>query len=917
MSIPVTLAEALIDSQADVRVLIVAPSPLNDPTRLPPEPEIREAFEALDSLRVSADVFRLYPPTFSELRATIAFGGFHVVHVATHGGSGTLEFENEDGTAVSIPHQDFARIFADAGECLIILNGCDTEGLGDLLVRTAPQATVVSIAGAIPRADAHTMIRTMFRSLFTGATPEQAAANSAAEIRRVPSGVQIDWFVRARGLDATKAIFRAMTKGSHRPRFYKCDPATNMPQRAPVLFDREKETLRIYSALFRADSDTPIAGIVGITGTGKTALVRSFAARYGWRFPDGINYFSLDENFSLDAVASPFGWRLDARQPAAVVGELVSRLAGMRCLLIFDDLDDGSPRVVRDLVGMLSSWDTALGGRAIVIAQTYRAEFEGIIGANWTAVGRLPVDAACELVMSCLGGAEQARRTLGDDVVDAADMCFGHPRTIESTATLLRLGHSWTDLRGDLEQLSENGPISTNSRMIGEVIARLERGHPIVRDLLDALAVFSGSCREAVWRTVTASACVLDGAVDRVISDGLAELNFARLVERQDVSGESRCYLHPLVIAYLRPRHRVLSRAKQSTYLRSHLREQVRLAREAPDYLVTEARNIRRALQLAAEFELWQETVGFCLAVVGDRDHSMIKRGPWTLARELIDFGLFAARQLGDEDTLLQLHLTSGSVAYRLTFFNDATDAFDEAIALARASGAQRPLLQAMRAKGQVAYRIGDFAQAEEIYRGALETTVKLDALAVADIEHQLGKILYRQGRLDEARDVFIRVRASRACRADGPGGQRELAKSVHELARVEHAAGHVVLARNLYLKALGMERAADDPVSEQATLFQLGRLAVEQGEVAVGRGYFEQSARISEKLSDSVWLAHAAFGRALVGYADNDAADATTHARKALTLSRLLKIGLSSEIEKWMATAGLEVPPGESEGPA
>jgi tetratricopeptide (TPR) repeat protein len=906
MSNPVTLAEALIVSHADVRVLIAAPSPLNDPARLSPEPEIREVFEALDSVRASADVFRLYPATLSELRAAIAFGGFDVVHVATHGGAGALEFEKEDGTATSVPHRDFVDIFTSVEGCLLILNGCDTEGLGDLMVRTVPQLTAMSIAGDIPRTEAHTIVRTIFRSLFTGTTPEQAAANSVAEVQRAPSHITPDRFVRARGDRATEAIFRAVSVGSRRPTFYKCEPVTNMPRRTPVLFDRESEILWIYSVLFRVDSDTPTVGVSGITGTGKTALVRSFAGRYGWRFPDGIYYFSLDENFTAHAVTLPFGWSVDSVPPAVIASEVANRLAGKRCLLIFDDLDDGSPTAIRDLVTILSSWDTGLGGRAIVIAQTYRPEFEDIVGANWTTVGRLPVEAACELVKTCLGGAERARRALGNDLTDVVDLCFGHPRTIESTASLLRLGHPWADLRDDLEQLNEHGPISANSRVLGGVIARLERSHPVVQDLLDALSVFSGTCREVVWRRVTASVSAAGEAVDRSISDGLAELNFACLIERQDVNGESRCYLHPLVLGYLQSRHRGLSREKQINYVRSHLREQRRLVREVPDYASTEARNVRRVLYLAAEFQLWSETVAFCLAVVGARDQPMIKRGPWTLAREIVLVGVASARQLNDEAALLQLLISHGTVAYRLTLFDEATEAFDEAVTVAERAGARRALLQAVRAKGQVAYRVGDFRRAKEIYQDALGLTADLDALAVADIEHQLGKILYRQGNLEEARAVFTRVRASRA----NGGDQRELAKSVHELGRVEHAAGQVGLAQTLYEEALGLERASEDPVTEQATLFQLGRLAIEQGDVASARAYFEQSARISEKLSDFVWLAHAAFGRALVAGAD--AAHAKAHAQEALNASRLLKIGLSNEIEKWMLTAGFEIPSGE-----
>src|SRR5262249_8488935 len=152
----------------------------------------------------------------------------------------------------------------------------------------------------------------------------------------------------------------------------------------------------------------------------------------------------------------------------------------------------------------------------------------------------------------------------------------------------------------------------------------------------------------------------------------------------------------------------------------SHLREQALLAHGVLDYAATESRNVRRVLDLAIDFELWSETVEFCLAVVGEGDQPMIKRGPWTLAQELLLAGLTAARQLGDEAALVRLLISHGSVAYRLTSFDQAAEAFDEAIAVSRRIGARRELLRAVRAKGQVAYRVGDFERAEKIYRDAV-----------------------------------------------------------------------------------------------------------------------------------------------------------------------------------------------------
>lgn len=915
MAEPVTLTECIEASQADLKILLVIPSPLNDPARLHPEPELREIFAAVDALRVSVDLIRLFPPTLPALRVALASGQFDIMHFAMHGGSEELVFEDNDGIAAHVSYDEFAALFHNSTTIALILNGCSTEPLGDRIALLAPNTTVISIAGDIPRSHAHTTVAKVYGLVLSGLSPAYAASAACADLLRkndrAASHASSTHIVRARGPAIDQPLF-TLVQGRSRTRYFGCEPRSNVMTLHHPIFDRERETLKLNTELFRSDADTAFVGVVGITGTGKTALARSFATRYGWRFPDGIAYFALGEDFFVESVAAFFGWRLGELAAEAAIDEVARRLAQTRALLIFDDVENASDRAIAVLVALLSSWDARLGGRAILIFQTYRSQFQQLIGANWIGVGRLPADAACDLVVSCLGGAERARRMVGDEIADTAELCFGHPRTIESTAALLGLGHAWEDLKGDLERLSRDGPLSANNEVLGRVIARLEAQYPIVKDLLDALSVFSGTCRESTWRAVTASATGQQESLGRFLGEALSQLQFARLIERHDVRGETWCVMHPLVVAHLRDCHRSLSDAKRRTYVKSHLAEQVRIDGTDPDYPTNEWKNLRRVLNMAADLAMWPTILEYCDHVVGHLSDDLIRRGPWQLAAELLEIAERASRESEALGALARSLVMKGAIQYRLADFDAAGAAYAEAMETAERADAPTDRLLAMRGMGQVAYRTGDFIGAEETYRFARTLAAGTGEIGMADIDHQLGKILYRQGDLRQAREVLLTVYRTR----EFSGDTRNWAKTTHELGRVEHAAGHYEDARRYYMSALDLLRSCNDPVTEQATLFQLGRLALDEEEIDQAVEWFELSRQISENLPDRVWMAHADFGRALVAHARGADREARAKALDAVDAGRLLRVGLVAEVENWLVATGLResVPEGSGE---
>jgi tetratricopeptide (TPR) repeat protein len=172
----------------------------------------------------------------------------------------------------------------------------------------------------------------------------------------------------------------------------------------------------------------------------------------------------------------------------------------------------------------------------------------------------------------------------------------------------------------------------------------------------------------------------------------------------------------------------------------------------------------------------------------------------------------------------------------------------------------------------------------------------------VADIEHQLGKVLMRKGRLDDARDAFVRVLAARDTGEPG----REYAKTVHELARIHHLQHDLDRARELYLQALDLERRRGDFLMEQATLFQLGKLQLELEDIEAADQHFHESRQISLNLGDKIWMIHGEYGLALIAWARGDRAKAASMASSAIRQADELQIGLAREIREWSAGINL-----------
>lgn len=158
-------------------------------------------------------------------------------------------------------------------------------------------------------------------------------------------------------------------------------------------------------------------------------------------------------------------------------------------------------------------------------------------------------------------------------------------------------------------------------------------------------------------------------------------------------------------------------------------------------------------------------------------------------------------------------------------------------------------------------FRQAQLAAAGRAYEAALarpeiQGAVQLHGFALAN----LGEILRRQGRADEAQRTLQRAR-DLIERHGQPGDERRVLAS---LARLSAERGEADEARALYSKAVELHRSAQDARGEARALLGLGYLEVSAGRMSAARAAYQRSLQLGEALNDQdvLWPALWGMGR-------------------------------------------------------
>jgi tetratricopeptide (TPR) repeat protein len=894
-------------ARQELRILLVVSSPVDEPERLNVDLEIQEIYRQLLWTRVPAALIRLHPPTWRALQVTLHARPFDIVHFIGHARRDGLQLEREDGSGDWVAAADLAVLFRDTGVKLVVLNNCSSESLGDSLVAAGIPA-VIATARHLQSGTATLLSGSLYANLAGGSSLQAAVDFIRRTLKRERHQEEP---VVLLGPGADEPLTRAPL-GPGDATFFACEPTHNLPASAARRFvDRTAELLRLAELLDQGQ--TPFIGITGLAGSGKSTLAIEAARRYSWRFTHGIAYASLRRMrpFDLNSLLAHFDWGLEEMTGAKQRRIALYELSRGPLLLLLDDLEEARPQEVREILELLSAWDTSLGGRALLIMRHRRPEFDQLIQTAWLTVGALPGDAAYAFLEERLGGAEAARVRLGSQLEELPRLCYYHPNLLTLTASALEIGIPWQELATQLQHLT-GGPLKQVEQVLALTIAQIEKEMPVAGQFLDCWPLFAETTGEAAWRFVQAGRPLTHAdALWHQQNAALENLQRANILQRTPGEHDEQCRMHPLISDYLRHhRWNRLSPEKRAEYVRRHLHYYIEMFRSQAERfpLLAEWENILRTVEQALtgshQRENLEELLALAELLVGG-ERPLLGRHLPRHAVQLLTLALEAARRLqkGHEQAVFLLEL--GKARYRLAEYQEARQAFEKGLALARQLGEARLIRQATLQLGQVAYRQTRYEEARALFEELRRLAEGAgDGEHLAEALHELGRLAYRLARLEEAAALLAEALRLREQSGDGEG----IARTLHEQARVAHeraclsgAAEQFEEAEALYQRSLALRKAAGDRIGQQATIHQLGLLAFDRGDYERAGLYYAECMQLAEELNDRFWIAHNRFRQARLLWRLGRRQQAKEQASEALALASVLGIGLQQEIAAWL----------------
>lgn len=882
-----------------LRILLVVSEPIDEPIGTNAAQEIRHLYQQLTMTSVPAALIRLNPPTWSYLQMTLLAGHFEVVHFIGHARQDALQLEREDGTADWVSAEDLAPLFADSGVKLVVLNNCSSEPIGDTLVGTSVPA-VVAAPRAVHSEAALLLVGPLYSALSMGQTPKAALGIVKRSLRR-ELGQRASQVFTALGPNSDRSIVDVpLQKGE--PEYFSCRPRHNLPpSRREKFFDRVAEHLRVHSCL--AEGKSPFMGIYGIAGSGKSTVAVAAATRYSWRFPRGIAYASLRSMrpFSTTALLSHLGWGLEEVPTDRQLTVAAYELSQGAALVLLDDLESISEQESGEIVRLLRAWDTALGGRALLVMRTRRPEFDELIGSNWVSISDFPVKDALDFFTDQIGGLEIAREKLGTSLSRVPTLCHRHPKLLALTAAALQIGVPWEELRGQLEHLT-GGPVAHVVNVLERSVSQVEKESPLAGQFLDCWSVFASAASEEAWRFVLHGRQLdMTDPLYQLQNDALAMMQRADILQRSQTDGGQNCRIHPLISEFVH-KHRwtQLSEEKQAEYWRRHLEFHTRAiqTRGASYPIMAEWNNLSLALAAAEGAASWTSIVTLCLELAGPRHGVLVDTSLWSYCKEALGFGIRAARHIADTGALAGFLYSLGISQYRLAEYHDAVTSLNESLGLSDAEAQAALHLDVVRELGRLHYRLGQYESARERFSELLSTATRLDdKKLIGDALHELGRLAYREKNRTQAEELLSRALATREAAEDILG----VARTLHEIGRLVHAAGRWTEAESAYHRSLGLRRETGDVVGQQATIHQLGLLEVDRGNFSAAHERYDECARISDALNDRFWIAHNLFRNADLSWREGDREKALGLASRAWELCKILGIALEREVSAWI----------------
>lgn len=351
-----------------LNVLLVIADPLTEELAPVTATEEWQAIaQAVGGQLAPVTFYRLLPATWKRLRQSLLgrLGPFHVVHFIGHGDTDGLVLEDEFGRVDYVQANDLADALAERDVQLVVLNVCESESPGGVLVRRGVPA-VVATTRSISNRQAVTLAQELYGALAAGRSLKQAMAQVAMALNR-DEGVKAanlpvligDPNVRFSLPELTESLPRYKTLGM---------PKHNLPYVGG--FRGRFQELQIGLDLLSA-ADVRAVQVTGLGGIGKTAFAIQLAHRSAWRFFGGVVW--VGSNVSR----TPFSSYL-IRQAERVLGNspgdvdaVIEEAECRPVLFVFDDVDVMEDECKQEFVQFLERLPLSSGSKIALLTRTH------------------------------------------------------------------------------------------------------------------------------------------------------------------------------------------------------------------------------------------------------------------------------------------------------------------------------------------------------------------------------------------------------------------------------------------------------------------------------------------------------------------------------------------------------------------
>jgi tetratricopeptide (TPR) repeat protein len=603
-----------------------------------------------------------------------------------------------------------------------------------------------------------------------------------------------------------------------------------------------------------------------------------------------------------------FNWGLDNVSGTKQRDIALYELGRGPVLLLLDDLEEINLDESKEIIDILSSWNTTLGGRALLIMRRQRPEFDDLIQSNWISIGELPEAAAMEFFSARLGGVDIAMARLGANFTNVFSLCYCHPKLLILTAAALQLGVPWDQLATQLKQLVGT-PIAKMEQVLEITISQIQRDSPIAGQFLDCWAVFAEAAIEEAWRFVLSGKMLgVDDPVRQWQNDALETIQRATILQRFSSENGVQCRIHPLVSEYLHShRWSILTQEKREEYQVRHLnfyRESI--SSRSENYpIVLEWDNILLALKNTSKTKRWKEVIALCNILVGNERELLFRKNLWNHAKLALNYAIQAAQELSEQQLLAVFLHNLGISQYRTAEYQEAEKSFEQSLTIAIQIGDIDLVIRERLEIGRVCYRLMRYEQAEEYFEKVrIQAQLKGDLGRYAAALHELGRLAYRRKNASVAQQLLgeaLQIRENVSIKLGVAQTLHELGRVQHDLALEAENAKQLEDAESLYQRSLALRREVGDYVGQQATIHQLGLLSFDQGHYERAQKYYSECIELSDALNDRFWIAHNQFRYARLLWRLHEYEEAARLASQSLELCTVLGVSLKTQVENWL----------------